>query len=142
MSFVSWYKHSLDSKNRVFIPSKFRDELGDEFYITRKFDRYLSIYTAEDWQSYVEKIEKLPESDAMELQEFLLGAAQKCVPDANGRIILSDELAEYAQIEKNIVFVGVGRQIRIWAEEKWVERERERMMNPEKIRAKMSEYGL
>lgn len=142
MSFVGWYKHSLDAKSRVFIPSKFRDELGDEFYITRKFDRFLSIYTAEDWAVYVEKIEKLPESDAMDLQEFLLGAAQKCVPDANGRIILNDELAEYAQINKNIVFVGVGKQIRIWAEEKWIERERERTNNPEKIRAKMSEYGL
>ena len=142
VSFVGWYKHSLDAKGRVFLPSKFRDELGDEFYITRKFDRFLSIYTAEDWAVYVEKIEKLPESDAMDLQEFLLGAAQKCVPDASGRIILSDELAEYAQIDKNIVFVGVGKQIRIWAEEKWIERERERMNNPEKIRAKMSEYGL
>ena len=142
MSFVGWYKHSQDAKGRVFIPSKFRDELGDEFYITRKFDRFLSIYTAEDWAVYVEKIEKLPESDAMDLQEFLLGAAQKCVPDASGRIILNDELAEYAEIDKNIVFVGVGKQIRIWAEEKWIERERERTNNPEKIRAKMSEYGL
>ena len=142
MSFVGWYKHSLDAKGRVFIPSKFREELGDEFYITRKFDRFLSIYTAEDWAVYVEKIEKLPESDAMDLQEFLLGAAQKCVPDANGRIILNDELAEYAEINKNIVFVGVGKVIRIWAEDKWIERERERTNNPEKIRAKMSEYGL
>ena len=81
MSFVGTYNHTLDSKKRVFIPSKFRDELGDEFYITRKFHDYLSIYTAEDWEDYVDKISKLPEADAEELQDFVLGAAQKCVPE-------------------------------------------------------------
>ena len=87
MSFVNSYKHSIDAKNRIFIPSKFRDELGGEFYITRKFEPYLSIYKAKDWEEYVEKIQKLPETVALEVQEFLLGIAQKCVPDANGRIV-------------------------------------------------------
>lgn len=140
MSFVGSYKHSLDAKKRVFIPAKFRDDLGDEFYITRKFDSYLSIYTQEDWQSYVEKIEKLPESEAVEIQDFLLGAAQKCTPDASGRIILDDRLAEHAGINKNIVFVGAGRQIRIWAEEVWNEREKSRDLT--KMRELMKQYGL
>jgi MraZ protein len=140
MSFVGSYKHSLDAKKRVFIPSKFRDDLGDEFYITRKFDTYLSIYTADEWQAYVEKIEKLPESEAVEIQDFLLGAAQKCVPDSSGRIILDEQLAKHAGIVKNIVFVGVGKQIRIWAEEIWSERESTR--NLEQMRAKMMQYGL
>ena len=140
MSFVGSYKHSLDAKKRVFIPSKFRDDLGDEFYITRKFDTYLSIYTADEWQAYVEKIEKLPESEAVEIQDFLLGAAQKCVPDSSGRIILDEQLAKHAGIVKNIVFVGVGKQIRVWAEEIWSERERSR--NLEQMRAKMMQYGL
>ena len=140
MSFVGSYKHTLDAKKRVFIPSKFRDELGDEFYITRKFDTYLSIYTAEDWQSYVEKIEKLPESEAVEIQDFLLGAAQKCVPDSNGRIILDERLAKHAGIDKTIVFVGAGKQIRIWAEETWNEREGTRDLA--KMREIMRQYGL
>ena len=140
MSFVGSYKHTLDAKKRVFIPSKFRDELGEEFYITRKFDTYLSIYTAEDWQSYVEKIEKLPESEAVEIQDFLLGAAQKCVPDSSGRIILDDRLAKHAGIDKSIVFVGAGKQIRIWAEEIWNEREGTRDLA--KMREIMRQYGL
>ena len=140
MSFVGSFKHSLDAKKRVFIPAKFREELGDEFYITRKFDTYLSIYTAEDWEIYVDKIQQLPETVALEVQEFLLGIAQKCVPDSNGRIILDDRLAEHAQIDKNIVFVGGGRQIRIWSEEIWNEREKNR--NLERIRETMYQYGL
>ena len=140
MSFVSSYRHTLDAKKRVFIPSKFRDELGDEFYITRKFGTYLSIYTADDWQAYVEKIEKLPESDAEEIQDFILGAAQKCTPDASGRIILDDRLLKHAGIDKNVVFVGVGRQIRVWAEELYEERELNRDFD--KLREKMSKYAL
>lgn len=140
MSFVGSYNHSLDSKKRVFIPAKFRDDLGDEFYITRKLGQYLSVYTADDWAAYVEKIERLPESIAEEIQDYILGAAQKCVPDANGRIILEDRLIKQAGIEKNIVFVGAGKQIRIWAEEAWAEREESRDFN--KMREIMSQYGL
>ena len=140
MSFVGSYKHSLDAKKRVFIPSKFREELGDEFYITRKFDTYLSVYTAEEWQVFVDKIDKIPESDAVEMQDFLLGAAQKCSPDSNGRIILDDELLSHAGITKNLVFIGAGRQIRIWAEEEWTKRESARDLNS--IREKMRQYNL
>lgn len=142
MSFVGSYTHSMDAKKRVFIPAKFRDELGKEFYITRKFDAYLSIYTAEDWEAYVDKICKLPEADADEVQDFFLGAAQKCIPDASGRIILDDRLMEHAKIGKNenMVFVGAGKQIRIWSEKLWNERESGR--NYDKIRDIMRQYGL
>ncbi len=140
MSFVGSYYHTLDAKKRVFIPSKFRDELGDEFYITRKFDKFLSVYTAEDWKAYAQKIEDLPETIALDVQDFLLGAAQKCVPDASGRIIIEEKLAAHAGIIKNVVFVGGGKQIRIWAEEIWNEREKNR--NLEDIKNIMSQYGL
>ena len=140
MSFVGSYPHTLDAKKRVFIPAKYRDELGEEFYITRKFGKYLSVYTREDWQSYVEKIERLPESVAEEIQDYILGAAQKCSPDASGRIILDERLMKHAGIEKNVVFVGAGRQIRIWSEEAWNEREANR--DHEKMRQTMQEYGL
>ena len=140
MSFVGSFNHSLDAKNRVFIPSKFRDELGKEFYITRKFDTYLSVYTAEDWEAYVQKISELPEADAEEFQDFILGAAQKCIPDASGRIVLEERLMRHAKIEKNIVFVGSGRQIRVFAEDVWNERESGR--DYEKMRQIMRQYGL
>ena len=142
MSFVGSYTHTIDSKKRVFVPSKFREDLGDEFYITRKFDAYLSIYTAEDWEAYADKISKLPEADADEFQDFILGAAQKCIPDASGRIILDDRLMEHAKIDKNenMVFVGAGKQIRIWSEKLWNERESSR--NYDKMREIMRQYGL
>lgn len=140
MSFVGSYSHSLDAKKRVFIPAKFREELGETFYITRKFDAYLSVYTSEGWEAYLEKIEKLPESVAAEIQDFILGGAQKCTVDSSGRIIIDERLQKHARINKNVVFVGAGRQIRIWAEELWEEREKTRDF--EKMRAILGEYGL
>lgn len=140
MSFVGAYNHSLDAKKRVFIPAKYREDLGDTFYITRKFDTYLSIYTAEDWDAYLEKIEKLPESIGAEIQDFILGGAQKCTTDNSGRIIIDDKLLKHAKINKNVVFVGAGRQIRVWAEELWEEREQTRDF--EKMRAILQDYGL
>ena len=140
MSFVGSYTHSLDAKKRVFIPSKFREELGEVFYITRKFDTYLSVYTAEGWDAYLEKIEKLPESVAAEIQDFILGGAQTCTIDNSGRIIIDERLLRHAKITKNVVFVGAGRQIRVWAEELWEEREQTRDF--EKMRQILGEYGL
>lgn len=140
MSFVGSYSHSLDAKNRVFIPAKFRDDLGSEFYITRKTDAYLSVYTAEGWENYVNAIAALPESIAEEFQDFILGAAQKCTPDANGRIVLDEKLLKHAKINKNLVFVGSGTQIRIFAEEIWTEREQNRDF--EKMREIMRQYNL
>ena len=140
MSFVGSYTHSLDAKKRVFIPSKFREELGNEFYITRKYEPYLSVYTAEDWEKYVDIISSLPESEASMLQEHILWFAQKCTPDSSGRIVIDERLVEYAKINKNIVFAGTGKQIKIWAEEIWIERESKRDLN--EIRELMRKYGL
>lgn len=140
MSFVGSYSHALDAKKRVFVPAKFREELGDVFYITRKFDTYLSIYTSDDWDAYLEKIEKLPESIAAEIQDFILGGAQKCTLDNSGRIIIEDKLLKHASIQKNVVFVGAGKQIRVWAEELWEEREQNRDFA--KMREVLREFGL
>ena len=140
MSFVGSYNYSLDAKKRVFVPAKFREDLGNTFYVTRKFDTYLSIYTEEEWAAYLEKLEKLPESVAAEVQEFILGGAQKCVPDNSGRIIIDDRLLKHAGITKNIVFVGAGRQVRVWSEELWNEREKNRDF--EKMREVLRDFGL
>lgn len=140
MSFVGSFPHSLDAKKRVFIPSKYREELGNEFYITKKFDPYLSVYTAQDWEEYSARISALPEAEAYHLQEYILGSAQKCTPDSSGRIIIDEKLLKHASIVKNVVFVGAGKQIKIWAEELWTERDSNRDL--ENIKNLMLKYGL
>ena len=125
-SCVGTFTHTIDKKNRVFIPSKIREVLGDNFYITRKPKGYLTIYSEEGWSQYVEKIQSLPESVAAPLQDFLIGGAQRCTTDSSGRIVLDEKVIKHANINKSIVFVGNGNQIRIWAEELWNEQEENR----------------
>ena len=75
-----------------------------------------------------------------EIQDFILGGAQKCSLDGSGRIIIEDRLLKHARIDKNVVFVGAGKQIRVWAEELWEEREASRDFS--KMRDVLYEYGL
>ena len=140
MSFLGSHSHALDSKKRVFIPSKYREELGNTFYVTRTLDPCLAIYTQDDWDIFLAKIESLPDSEVAEIREFMLGAAQKCVLDSNGRVIFDDILLKHADIKKNIVFVGAGKQIKVWAEEAWNEREKNRDF--EKMRAILKDFRL
>ena len=105
MSFVGTYNHSLDSKKRVFVPSKFREELGNEFYITRKFDAYLSIYTAEDWEAYVDKISKLPEADALSMAYKAIQSGAKGVDMGRNIFQSSDPIAMCRAVGK-VVHAG------------------------------------
>ncbi len=139
-SCVGTFIHTIDKKNRVFIPSKIREVLGETFYITRKPKGYLTIYSEDGWTEYVKKIQSLPESVAGQLQDFLIGGAQRCTTDTSGRIVLESRLVEHAKLTKNVVFVGHANQIRVWSEESWIEREREQDL--EKLNSLMETFNL
>lgn len=139
-SCVGTFIHTIDKKNRVFIPSKIREVLGETFYITRKPKGYLTIYSEDGWIEYVKKIQNLPESVAGQLQDFLIGGAQRCTTDTSGRIVLESRLVEHAKLTKNVVFVGHANQIRVWSEESWIEREREQDL--EKLNSLMETFNL
>lgn len=139
-SCVGTFTHTIDKKNRVFIPSKIREVLGDTFYITRKPKGYLTIYSEEGWGEYVKKIQSLPESVAAPLQDFLIGGAQRCTTDVSGRTVLETRLVEHAALVKNVVFVGHGDQIRVWSEENWIIRESEQDL--EKLNSLMETFNL
>ena len=139
-SCVGTFTHTIDKKNRVFIPSKIREVLGDNFYITRKPKGYLTIYSEEGWSQYVEKIQNLPESVAAPLQDFLIGGAQRCTTDSSGRIVLENRLVEHAKLTKNVVFVGHGNQVRVWSEENWMVRESE--IDLQTLNAMMENFNL
>ena len=88
MAFISSYTYSLDAKKRILIPSKFRDELGDNFYITRSLDDCLTIYPEKVWEEFIERINNLPDTDSAIAREYFMAYALKCTPDSSGRILL------------------------------------------------------
>ena len=121
--FMGEYNHSIDTKGRLIMPSKFREALGDEFVVTKGLDGWLFVYPNKEWQAFEEKLRTLPltNKNARQFSRFFLAGAASCEVDKQGRILLPGVLREFAELEKDVVLVGVLSRIEIWSKEKWLE---------------------
>ena len=115
------YHHSIDEKNRLIIPAKFREELGNEFVITRGIESCLYIYSKSSWEHITNSLANLPftKKNARSFNRFFLSGATVAEVDKNGRILITSPQFSYANITKECVIVGVGERIEIWSEEAW-----------------------
>ena len=111
---VSNYTHNLDSKNRVFFPAKFREELGSPIVITVNIDKCLSAYSMNEWNNFVEKLKSLPKTQVRDITRFFCGNAIKVIPDGQGRVMLNRELIGCAGITDSITFIGCGDRVEMW----------------------------
>ncbi len=119
--FIGEYHHSIDDKGRLIIPSKFRDDLGTKFIITRGIENCLFVYSLESWEKIVNKLETLPftKKDARAFIRFFLSGASEAEFDKQGRINITSPLITYANITKECVVIGTGDRLEIWSEESW-----------------------
>lgn len=113
--------HSVDAKGRVIMPSKFRETLGNKFWITRGIDRNLTVYSCDEWQKVYEKLSSLPfvDKNSRALSRLLLSGCVECEVDKQGRILLPQSLRLYAGIEKDVTIIGNGNKVEIWSSEIW-----------------------
>lgn len=140
--FMGEYNHTIDTKGRLIIPSKFRETLGDEFVVTKGLDGCLFVYDNQEWAAFEEKLKVLPltnKESRMFVRFFLAGAASVEV-DKQGRILIPSVLREFAGLDKDVVLVGVASRIEIWSKEKW--EESSNIQDMEEIAEHMSELGL
>lgn len=119
--FMSEYNHTVDAKGRLIIPSKFREMLGDEFVISKGMDGCLFVYANDDWKAFEEKLTSLPliNKEARQFARFFLAGAAQVEVDKQGRILLPASLRSFANLDKDVVLVGVGSRIEIWDKEKY-----------------------
>ena len=119
--FMGEYSHNIDAKGRMIVPSKFREQLGDEFVVTKGLDGCLFVYPNEEWQNIEEKFRNVPltSKDARKFSRFFFAGATTCEVDKQGRILLPAALREFAGLEKDVVLVGVGSRVEIWSKDKW-----------------------
>lgn len=119
--FFGEYYHSLDEKGRVILPAKFREMLADGFFITKSFDNCLLVYTKRDWFELVDKVRTLPTTKASvrNFQRFLIGSAVEGEVNRQGRVLIPQNLRDFAGLEKDIVIVGVANKLEIWAKERY-----------------------
>jgi len=139
--FMGEFNHSIDNKGRIIIPSKFREDLGDEFVITLGLDGCLFAYPANEWQTFVDKLKTLPGTkEARQLQRYFMAGAASCETDKQGRILIPAKLRDSAALDKDIVFVGVLSKIEIWSKERW--ENNNNYDDVDAIAEHMSEYGI
>ena len=134
------YKHSVDEKGRLFVPSKLRDELGSTFYVTLGLDHCLSVYTEAGWKAIVDKYNALPIVQARKMR-FLFANAAKCEPDKQGRFLIPAELRQYAGLSSEVTFIGQGGRAEIWDSAAYDELEQQ-TLTPENLAAVMEELGF
>ena len=117
---IGEYRHNIDDKGRIIIPAKFREEIGMKFVVTRGLDGCLFVYSMDNWNKIVSKLQTLPftKKDARTFMRFFLSGATVCEFDKQGRINLSNSLIKYADIQKECTIIGVNDRLEIWASEK------------------------
>ncbi len=117
--FMGEFHHNVDEKGRLIIPSKFRNDLGNKFIITRGIEKCLFIYSLDEWNKIIDKLKELPftRKDARTFMRMFLSGATECELDNNGRINIPNPLKEYANIQKEVIVIGVNERLEIWSNE-------------------------
>jgi len=138
---IGEYQHSIDAKNRLFIPAKFREELGGSFYITKGPDGCIYVCSQEYWTSIEEKLKTFPISKSRNLQRTLFANAAKLEPDAQGRIVIPKKLKEYANLIKDVAIIGVSTHAEIWDLERWRQIDEDELTG-DNMMANMDELGF
>ncbi len=119
--FLGEYQHSLDPKGRITVPSKFREQLGEKFVATKGLDNCIFLYPMEEWSIIEEKLRSLPftRADVRSFARFFFSGASELEIDRQGRTLIPLNLREYATIDKELIIIGVGSRVEIWAADKW-----------------------
>ena len=115
------YNHSIDDKGRLIIPAKLREELGDSFVICNGLEGCLFVYSQEEWENFVGELETLPRmnKDARAFKRYFFGSASEGNFDKQGRVLITPSLRKAANLEKDVVLVGVQDRVEIWDKARW-----------------------
>lgn len=116
---IGEYQHNIDSKGRVFIPARFREDLGEHFIITKGLDNCLFVYSLGEWQILESKIRGLPMSKSRNLQRFFFSGAVDVEADKQGRVLISANLRVYAGLQKSAMIIGASNHVEIWDQAAW-----------------------
>ena len=112
------YQHNLDAKGRLFIPARLREELGEVFFLTLSRERCLTAYSEQSWRDFCDKVNAMPYGKQSKMRP-LFAYAVRCDLDAQGRILLPQNLREWAGLTKNVTVVGCNNHAELWDSDSW-----------------------
>ena len=138
------YSHSLDTKGRLIMPAKLRQDIGETFIITKGLDGCLFGFSKQEWTNFEEKLKTLPltNKNARDFVRFFLSGATECEIDKQGRFLIVANLRQYASMEKEVVIIGVGTRIEIWNKQKWDSYNSEENISADEIAENMTMLGI
>ena len=134
------YEHTVDAKGRMFLPAKFRSELGDRVYITRGLDSRICVYPVDKWEAFVEKLATLPTTKARHVTRILCASAVDTDVDAQGRVLLPLSHRENANLGKTVIVIGVGEKAEIWNVDEY--KKYKQSISDEEIENELIELGM
>ena len=142
--FIGEYQHIIDDKSRIIMPSKFREDLGYNFIMTKGLDNCLFVYPKEEWTILEGKLRSLPltNRDARAFVRFFFSGATECILDKQGRVLIPYNLREHAMLEKEAIIIGVSTRIEIWSKEEWDSYTADDNLSYDSIAEKMAELGI
>lgn len=141
---IGEYKHSLDPKKRLSIPSKFRKELGEGAVITRGLDNCLFVFPSAHWQQLAQRLGNMPlvQQDSRSFARLLLSGAMEVEFDGLGRILIPEYLKQYAGLGKTAIVAGLYNRLEIWDEQRWEQYKSHLEKNSDSIAEKLTELGI
>ena len=120
--FIGEYTHTMDGKRRVSLPQAFREELAEEsIVLTRGLDSCIFLFPESAFDDIVDELGNLSfgDADSRGLNRFLLSGAREVSLDKSGRMLVPEVLAEFGELEKEVVFTGVNSRIELWDKDTW-----------------------
>jgi len=118
---IGEYTHTIDDKNRLSLPAKFRAEMGRKVVLTRGLDKCVAIFTEKEWKKIAEKLSgsSMLQADNRNFNRFMFGGAVEAEVDSIGRVLLPDFLKEWGKLASKVVVIGVQTRVEVWNEEAW-----------------------
>lgn len=143
---IGEYRHTIDDKNRLSLPSKFRKEMGKKVVITPGLDSCLFIFTMKEWEKIAERLSmsesSMLQADNRGFNRYLLGGAVEVEVDAAGRMLVSEHLRERSKLKAKVVFIGVRDRVELWDETLWNEYRRSVEQKADALAEKLGTAGL
>lgn len=139
---IGEYYHNLDAKGRLSIPSKFRDDLGGSFVLTKGVENCLYAYSTSEWETFQNELLALRGPNAQQIRRFFFSNATECEIDSQGRVVIPPKYRDSAKFEKEVVIVGVSNRAEIWSLENWNEYTNAPSFDSAEIAKAMEEMGF